>query len=58
VQLPRSESLLQVLQEQASEQTREHAHWQEEAGPAGNPVRAVEREAAARHHAMDMRMVL
>ena len=57
-QLTRIESLLQALQEQASEQTREHAHRQEEAGPAGNPVRSVEREAAGRHHAMDVRMVL
>jgi hypothetical protein len=27
----------QLLQEQASEQPREHAHGQEEAGPAGYP---------------------
>jgi hypothetical protein len=37
---------------------REHAHGQEETGTASDPARAVERGAAARHHAMNVRMVL
>ena len=36
-QLTRIESLSQSLQEQASEQTREHAHGEEEARPARYP---------------------
>src|SRR4029434_4436729 len=38
----------ETLQEQAPEQTREHANRQKEAGPAGNPSLAVRRYAAAR----------
>ena len=45
------------LQKQPSEQAREHAHRQEEAGPARHPTLAVERDAAARHDHMDMRMM-
>ena len=46
------------LQEQAAEQTREHAYGQEEAGPAGNPVRSVRGKATTRHNAMEVGMVL
>ena len=41
----------ELLQEQPAEQPREHAHGEEEAGPAGDPALAVGREAAARHDA-------
>ena len=44
-------------QEQPAEQAREHAHRQEEAGPARYPALAVERDAAARHDHVDVRMV-
>ena len=47
----------QRLQEQPPEQAREHPHRQEEAGPARDPARAVERYAAARHDHVDVRMV-
>jgi hypothetical protein len=47
----------QLLQDQPAEQAREHAHGQEEAGPACDPARAVEREAAARRDAVDVRVV-
>ena len=47
----------QLLQEQPAEQAREHAHRQEEAGPAGDPALAVERDAAARHDHVDVRMM-
>ena len=55
---PASKAACRSLQEQAAEQAREHAHRQEEARPAGDPARAVGREAAARHDAMDMRMMV
>jgi hypothetical protein len=57
-QLTRSEGELQAMQKQAAKQSREHAHRQEEAGPASDPAFAVERRPATRHHAMDVRMVL
>jgi hypothetical protein len=60
----------ELLQDQPSEQAREHAHGEEEAGPAGYPApiafgrcRAItvpaccERDAAARHDDVDMRMM-
>ena len=47
----------QLLQEQPAEQAREHAHRQEEAGPARYPAFAVERDAAARHDHVDVRMM-
>ncbi len=47
----------QLFQEQAPEQAREHAHGQEEAGPAGDPALAVGRDAAARHDAVDVRVM-
>jgi hypothetical protein len=48
---------LQLRQEQAAKQPREHAHRQEEARTAGNPAFAVGTQAAARHHAMQMRVM-
>ena len=45
------------LQEQPAEQAREHAHRQEEVGPARHPALAVERDAAARHDHVDVRMM-
>jgi hypothetical protein len=47
----------QPLQKQPSEQAREHAHRQKEAGPARHPALAVERDAAARHDHVDVRMM-
>jgi hypothetical protein len=47
----------QLLQDQPAEQPREHAHGQEEARPARDPARAIEREAAARHDAVDVRVM-
>src|SRR2546430_498979 len=41
----------QLLQEQPAEQAREHAHRQEEAGPARHPALVVERDTAARRRA-------
>src|SRR3981189_1867728 len=52
------ECILQILQEQPTKQAREHAYRQEEVGAASDPARAVERGAAAWHHAMNVRMVL
>src|SRR2546430_17719064 len=46
----------ETLQEQTPEQAREHANWQKEAGPAGNPSLAVRRYAAARNDTVHMRM--
>ena len=40
------------------EHAAEHAHRQEESGPAGDPARAIESQPASRHDAMHMRMVL
>src|SRR5438445_12497238 len=48
----------ETLQEQTPEQAREHANWQKEAGPAGNPSLAVRRYAAARNDTVNLRMVL
>jgi hypothetical protein len=50
------ERLLQLSEDQPPDQAREHAHRQEEMRAAANPVRAIEKEAAARHHAVDMGM--
>src|SRR5215469_17007139 len=47
----------QLLQDQPSEQAREHAYGEEEAGPAGDPALTIERDAAARHDHVDVRMV-
>ena len=45
---------LEVIEEQAPEQAREHADRQEEARTAADPVLTVRGDAAARHHAMQM----
>ena len=45
------------LQEQSAEQSREHAHRQEEAGPTRQLARAVQRDAAARHDDVDVRVM-
>jgi hypothetical protein len=47
----------QPLQEQPAEQARQHAHRQEEAGAARHPALAIERDAAARHDHVDVRMM-
>ena len=47
----------QPVEEQPAEQAREHAHGQEEARPAGDPARAVGREAAAGHDDVHVRVV-
>ena len=53
----RREGLLQHRQEPPAEQPRQHPHGQEEARPAGDPALAIRREAPARHHTVQMRMV-
>ena len=45
------------FKEEAAEQARQHAHGQEEAGPAGDPAPSVRRQAAAGNDNVDMRMV-
>ena len=45
------------IQEQPPEQAREHPHGQKEARPARDPAPAIERQAAAGHDAVDMRVV-
>ena len=47
----------ELLQEQSAEQAREHAHGEEESGPAGHPTLAVGRDAAARHDHVHMRVM-
>ena len=47
----------ELRQEEPPEQLREHAHGQEEARPAGHPPLAVERDAAAGHDHVDVRMM-
>ena len=47
----------QPLQEQASEQARQHADGQEEARPAGHPAVSIEGDPAAGHDHMDMRVM-
>src|SRR5208283_1337197 len=47
----------EAVEEQATEQARQHAHGQEEAGLAGDPARTVRRQAAAGHDDVDVRMV-
>ena len=47
----------ELLQEQSAEQAREHTHRQEEARPARDPALAVERDAAARHDHVHVRVM-
>jgi len=48
---------LEVLEEQAPEQAREHADGEEEAGAAGDPMLAIRGDPAARNDAMEVGMV-
>jgi len=57
LQLSCAMSGLKLRQDQPSEQAREHAYGEEEAGPAGDPTLAVKGDAAARHDHVDVRMV-
>ena len=47
----------QSFEEQASEEAREHPDRQKETGLAGNPMLAVERDAAGRYDDMAVRMM-
>src|SRR5919106_494220 len=47
----------ELLQHQPAKELREHAHRQKEARLARDPFRTIERESAARHDHVDMRMV-
>ena len=47
----------QLLQKQSAEQAREHAHRQEEAWPAGDPLFAIGRDAATGHDTMQVRVM-
>ena len=47
----------ELVQEQPAEQFREHAHRQKEARPARDPTICIEREPAARHDHVHMRVV-
>lgn len=47
----------EALQHQAPKQPRQHAHRQEEIGPAWNPAISIWRNASARHDAMHVRMM-
>ena len=57
VQAPCVERLLEPLEKQPSEEAREDADGQEEAGAAGDPTGAVVGEAASGHYAMQMGMM-
>src|SRR3954451_1970833 len=57
LQLPGVMRRSQFLEETASEQTREHAHRQEEAWPAGHPTRTVWGQTAAGDDAMHVRVM-
>ena len=54
---PASKAACSAVQEETTEEAREHAHRQEEAGPTRDPARAIGREAAARDDTMEMRMM-
>lgn len=45
------------FEEQTAEQCAQHTHRQQEGGTRGDPVRSTERDAAARHDHMEVRMV-
>ena len=47
----------ELVQEQAPKQPREHPHGQEEARPAGDPARAIQRDPAPGHDAVHMGVV-
>ena len=52
------EGMAQLCEKQTPEQPREYPYGQEEAGATGDPVFAVRGDAAARYHAVYVRMVL
>jgi hypothetical protein len=54
----RVEGRCETFEEQAAEQTRQHPDGQEEPRPASHPACAIGREAAARHDAMDVGMMI
>ena len=56
-QFARIEGVLELLQKQAAEQSRQHAYGQEEAGLARDPAGAVGREPAAGDDTMQMRVM-
>jgi len=56
LQLARVESLLQILQEQSTEQVGQHPHRQEEARAAGDPPGSIEGDSAARNDTMEVGM--
>jgi hypothetical protein len=47
----------ELVQEQSSEQPRQHAHREEKIRPASDPAVAVERESTARHDHVDVGMM-
>jgi hypothetical protein len=47
----------EAVEEEPAEETRQHAHGQEEAGLAGDPARSVRRQAAAGNDDVDMRVM-
>jgi len=47
----------ELLQHQPTEQLGEHERREEEAGPTGYPTRAVDRDAAARHDHVHVRVM-
>jgi len=49
--------LFEAFQDQAAEQAREDAHWQEELGSACNPSGSIHRDTATRHDHMHMGVV-
>jgi hypothetical protein len=57
LQFPRIEGLLQIPQEQATEEMRKNPDGQEEPGPAGDPSSAVWREPTAGDDAMQVGMM-
>ena len=56
-ELARIESRLEAGQVKPAEETRQHLYRQKEAGAAGNPMLAVERDAAPRYDDMGVRMM-
>src|SRR5258708_19578037 len=58
MQRTRVEGMAQLFEKQTPEQAREYPHGQEETGATGDPVLAVRGDAATRHHAVHVRMML
>ena len=57
LQRPAAMQRVELLEEAPAEQAREHAHRQEEAGPAGDPALAVRRQPAAGHDPVHVRVM-